>query len=106
MERYGGRGCRATVVGSTPVGLAPSFRSAHNLPGILTVVKGEQLLSPNKRWGLLYGTYCPPDVRVDSRGIGDSVEITQAARGGGTVLGSALAEQIAAVATTAPPLPD
>ena len=38
---------RRRGVGSTPVGAAPSFRRAHNLPGILVVVKAEGCLSPN-----------------------------------------------------------
>ena len=46
LERPGGSH-RAKVVGSTPVGAAPSFRGAHNLPGILVVAKEEGWLSPN-----------------------------------------------------------
>ena len=52
--------------------------------------------------GLLYGTYCPPDIRVDRGFPRDTVEISQLAHMEGTVLTSAKA----ADTRPAPLLPD
>ena len=53
--------------------------------------------------GLLYGTYCPPDIRVDCGKASDNMEIEQV-HVGGVALSAGLSQQTAA--RPLPPLPD